>query len=87
MAALERDGTVSEHFTPPAAQCCDLGAVIGRDPFEVVDGCDHLGGNVMALGDHAQQHLEQLDGGLAIDGALRRFETRQRLRVTGTPAL
>ena len=33
------------------------------DPFEIVDGGDHLGGDGMLLGSHAQQDLEQLDGG------------------------
>ncbi len=59
-------------FSPNSSrrQPCRAGTsacVVGGDAVEVVDGGDHLGGDAVALGGHAQQDLEQLDGGLAVD--------------------
>ena len=53
------------------------------DAFEVLDGRDHLGGNAVALGRHAQQHLEQFDRGIAVGALARAFQLRQAGGVAG----
>ena len=42
-AVLQRERGLAEQFAPPAMQRADVGIVVGGDPFEVVDGGDHLG--------------------------------------------
>ena len=40
--------------------------IVSRDTVKIVDRGDHLGGDAVALGSHAQKHLEQFDSGCAI---------------------
>ncbi len=61
--------------------------VVGGDAVEVVDGGDHLGGDAVLLRGHAQQHLEELDGGLAVDRRLVLLPLRQRLQIARQPAI
>ena len=58
LAVLEVERLVSEHFTPPALHRGDVGAVIGRDGFEIIDGRNHLGGDRVLFRRHAQQYFQ-----------------------------
>ena len=65
-----------------------IGLVVGGDALEIVDRGDHLGGDVMALRDHAQQHLEQFDDrARRWPPACARSQVRQGLRIARQPAL
>jgi ribonuclease D len=83
---LERERLLPEQLPPPALERGDVGLVVGRDPFEIVDGSDHLGGDRVALGGHAQQHLEQFDDCRAVDRGAAAFDSRQRFRIARQPA-
>ena len=65
----------------------DVGMIVGRDLFEVVDGCDHLAGDGVPLRCHPQQDFQQLDDRAAVRIAARLFDFRQAGRVAGEAAL
>ena len=41
-AMLERERCLTEQFAAPPVQRGDIGIVVGRDLFEIVNGRDHL---------------------------------------------
>ena len=86
-AVLERQRLLAEQFAPPALHRRHVGVVVGGDAVEVVDRGDHLGGDAVAARRHAQQHLEQFDGGGAVRRRARAFEPRQGLGIAREPAL
>ena len=63
---LERERLFAEQLAAPACQRGNVGGIVGGDALEIVDRGDHLGGDVMAFGYHAQQHFEQLDDSRAV---------------------
>ena len=54
LAVLERQRFFAEHFAAPAGERGYVRPIIGGDALEVVDRGDHLGGDMVAFGDHAQ---------------------------------
>ena len=65
-AVLQRQRRFAEQFAAPAVQRADVGIIVGRDLFEIVDGRDHLAGDGVALRRHPQQDLQKLDDRRAI---------------------
>ncbi len=84
---LEGERLLAEQLAPPTGERGYVGLVVSGDAVEVVDGGDDFGGDAVPFGGHAQQHLEELHGGLAIDRGPRAFEPRQALRVSGKSSL
>src|SRR5450432_1762133 len=58
---FQRQGGVAEQLAAPAVQRADVGVVVGRDLFQIVDGSDHLAGDGVALRRHPQQNFQQFD--------------------------
>ena len=65
-AVLQRQRRLAEQFAAPAVQCGDIGMIVSRDLFEIVDRRDDLAGNGMTLGRHPQQNFQQLDDRRAV---------------------
>ena len=78
LAVLERQRAFTEQFPAPTGKRGHRGIIVGGDAFQVVDGGDDFGGDVMTLRNHAQQHLEQFDDGGAVD---RRRQARVPLQT------
>ena len=85
LAALERERLLAEQLAPPAGQRGNVGLVVAGNAFKIVDGGDHFGGDVVPLGDHAQQHFQQFDRRHAVGGRRQARRTRQRFHVPSRP--
>src|SRR5262249_5924426 len=84
---LESERLLAKQLTAPARQRRYVGFVISRDAVEIVHGGDDLGCHAMPLGRHAQEHLEQFDGCMAVRCSLGALDLRQGLQVTRQSAL
>jgi hypothetical protein len=65
-AMFQRQCRFAEQLAAPAVQCGYAGIIIRRNLFQIVDGCDHLAGDAMALRRHPQQNFQKLDNRRAI---------------------
>src|SRR5713101_2675671 len=54
---FQRQGGVAKQLAAPAVQRADVGVVVSRDLFQIVDGCDYLAGDGVALRRHPQQNF------------------------------
>ena len=59
---FQRQRRFAEQLAAPAVQRADVGVIVSRDLFQIVDGCDYLAGDGVALGCHPQQDFQKLDG-------------------------
>src|SRR5450631_4157802 len=58
---FQRQGGVAKQLAAPAVQRADVGMIVSRDLFQIVDSCDHLAGDGVALRRHPQQDFQELD--------------------------
>src|SRR5215472_2223939 len=84
---LECERLVAKQRPPPTGESRDVSAIVGGDAVEVVNGGDYLRGNPMTFRGHAQQHFEQLDRSLSVDGRPGTLEPRQHFWVAREAAL
>src|SRR5215467_889577 len=78
---------IAEQLAAPSAQRRHVGAIVEGDAFEVLDSCNHLGGDSMLLGRHSQQHLEKFNCGTAVGTRSRLVEPGQFGGIASKPAL
>src|ERR1700694_635192 len=58
---FQRQGGFAKQLAAPAVQRADVGMIVSRDLFQIVDGCDQLAGDGVAFRCHPQQNFQKLD--------------------------